>query len=1115
MSALISKSKLLFFIFLILSFLFLFNFPGMSKNQQPSGIISHHLDWTQSLNKDIPALANRSNSLRVADLFQQGNLLAVKLSGFQDDQGNERKIEKIMVIDLSTHQILYEKVFYDSKTFIGLYENYLIYSYKENDKKSADDYKLKIIDLTNENREREFKGTLDRITENGYILCHFPGHIIDIEKNEIVFSHEYLKSSSSLMTSSGFFMKDKDEQGNWDRYQFTNFQGEVIFSLPDINKTYLPRNEANSILSFPIPILKAGENEENMIQFIDASGEVVDTYPLSEMGIPGTAFGQNQFPYGHLEILANYEQKYILEVEVSTQEEKGKEYIIWLDIQQNQAFILEEDIRVMADFHATGHLMMLVESESGYGHFTLKYYDPQGNCLWEKYLPPDIDGWVELYPINEENFLLYDNHSTFFRYSLTDGQLDGLYPFPIDYNVQPAALFDNQTYVLIGQGRNDTELEGNHLVSFSLENNGWFDFELVKVSPLAGQPLTVYEDREIELEFQGGQYNLAEEQLEITCGKGEVLDQSGRYGGRWDCQWQSPELIDKEQETVNITATYGPISKNYQVVVKNLKNPLILTGELKVDSRDQYQLILEGNIKNTAYMDIKDLDWQWELDNLNEIHSSFPKNIPAQRERPFSMRLNRLAISEEEWEKIDWNGYQIAQQIKLRCDYPEGKAEKIFEHALNIQPEYFITLKLYDPKTKKYWGRKSLEYLDLSRFEVMNEKGDIISTSLQISKSMSKNLVKLGGLASGIKKKPVKIGVSYNGEVQWYGLEFQSEEHPRFPELVEDSFQFNLAVDSSYRILTDNEVLDQLPDADGDFIPFPGNRGACGAGMPSTATNWPDKAIKVLDPNHPEYFYLVVYKGIQRAGTHIGCRFHDACFDICKNKKGEDYAGAEYKGPCHDLCSLTVLKLFPAENGASWMIGGGPYEGYLLFYQDRQVLGPFKSDITKNDLINRGTIKPNTELCENQTCPNMALYAIEIWTGDKWGAGTDAQVYIKLGNDVGMHCRETSEIALLGAPFTNKSAIDEIANEILSQSLSLSGFERNNHETYYFIRAECLPEINFIRLRRNDSGSFPDWYCKKIKIYREKWNTFEKEEELTEISVNQWIGTKSKKFDSQ
>ena len=443
-------------------------------------------------------------------------------------------------------------------------------------------------------------------------MCHHPGHIIDIENNAITFSHEYVKGYSTPLTTSGFFINRKNDKGHWNRYQFINYQGEVVFSLTDNtpNPIFLPRNETNSTLSFPIPILNEGDNEENIIQFIDDTGEVVDTYPLSEMGIPGVAFGQNHLPYGHLEILANYEQKYILGVEVSTQEEKGKEYIIWLDIQQKQTFILEEDIRVMADFCSSGYLIMLVEGEGGYGDFTLKYYHPDGDCLWEKYLPPDIDGWVEFFPINEESVLLYDDDSAFFRYSLIDGQLTGIYPFPIDYRIELANVFDNQAYVLTGQKRNDTELEGNHLVSFSLENTGWFDLELVKVSPLAGQPLTVYEDREIELEFQSGHYSLSEEQLEIHFDKGEILDQSSRYGGRWDCQWQSPELIDKDEETVTITATYGPISKNYQVVVKNLENPLICTGELKVDSRHQDQLILEGKIQNTAHLDIDNLDWQ-------------------------------------------------------------------------------------------------------------------------------------------------------------------------------------------------------------------------------------------------------------------------------------------------------------------------------------------------------------------------------------------------------------------------------------------------------------------------------------------------------------------------
>jgi len=44
-------------------------------------------------------------------LFQQDNLIAINLTGFQDQQGSERKIEKIMVIDLLTGETVYEEIF--------------------------------------------------------------------------------------------------------------------------------------------------------------------------------------------------------------------------------------------------------------------------------------------------------------------------------------------------------------------------------------------------------------------------------------------------------------------------------------------------------------------------------------------------------------------------------------------------------------------------------------------------------------------------------------------------------------------------------------------------------------------------------------------------------------------------------------------------------------------------------------------------------------------------------------------------------------------------------------------------------------------------------------------
>jgi hypothetical protein len=48
--------------------------------------------------------------------------LAVNLSGFQDHQGSERKIEKIIVANLSTRQTCYEEILDDSDYVIDYWQ---------------------------------------------------------------------------------------------------------------------------------------------------------------------------------------------------------------------------------------------------------------------------------------------------------------------------------------------------------------------------------------------------------------------------------------------------------------------------------------------------------------------------------------------------------------------------------------------------------------------------------------------------------------------------------------------------------------------------------------------------------------------------------------------------------------------------------------------------------------------------------------------------------------------------------------------------------------------------------------------------------------------------------
>lgn len=1032
MNFLIKKIKLsLFFIILFLFFFFLFDLSGMSETNQPLGVISSHMDWMYSLNQGISSLAKKSGSLRVDQLFQQDNLLAINLTGYQDYQGSEIPIEKIMVIDLLTKETVYEKIFYDNKIMIGLYANYLIYDQKTSGKSGGSI--IKIIDLKKQNSEREVEGEIFQITSNGYIFSRYPGNIIHIDKAKNIFSHEFLKGYSALLTTNGFFMKKKNEKGNWDGYQFLNYQGKPIFAIQEYSKAILPNNDSNSTLSFPIPILKEKVNQENELQLIDADGEMISSYPLSELGILGTAFGREGRPYGSLTIIAKNELNYLLDIEVYDQESKRKDYYVWIDREGKKIALLEDHDRVIAQFDSQGHLIVLAESDEDIFHFTLKYYNVQGECILEKYLPPNIESWPGLYQIDSENILLYDNHSTFFKYSLINGQLTGLYPFPSDYRVQLATVFNNQTYILTGQPwkSRSTELEGNHLVSFSLENSGWFDLELVKLSPLADEPFSVYEDSEIEVRFEASQsYSLPEDQLEVSFEKGEILHHDTGKQGRWDYLWHSPGLVQEEQETVNITASYGPISKTYQVKVKALKNPLIMTGQLTVDSRNQGQLILEGQIENTANIEIKNLEWQWTLDNLSLISSSFLDSVSALKEESFKMRFNRLAINDGKLDRIDWNGYDIPQQVQLICDYPEGRAEKIFEHSLNIQPEYFITLKLYDPLSRLNWSWKDLKELDLSNLKVWDELGNDITSSLQVEK-LSGNLIKINGLAAGIEEKPVKIGVNYNGEIQWYELKFQSDKQPRFPKLVVNSFQFDLIASFPF------------PPPNGESIPFPRNphiasgstyRGACGAGRPDTAISLSDIQIRVPDPVNNSNHYLLNYSRVDECGTHAGCRWHDACFDECAKNYGEE----DFYEPCHMYCNERVaVDMYGPDWGYSWQDGGGPYDGYFIYSDPPTWEGPFS--------------------CSVYDFPT-ANYRIDLNAYFFNSAKTKVNGFITLYGTDGT-----------------------VSSETLLDNYSEGESNNGNPDTFY-VNMKNINDIKRIKLRHENKGSGQEWYVGTVRI---------------------------------
>ena len=215
--------------------------------------------------------------------------------------------------------------------------------------------------------------------------------------------------------------------------------------------------------------------------------------------------------------------------------------------------------------------------------------------------------------------------------------------------------------------------------------------------------------------------------------------------------------------------------------------------------------------------------------------------------------------------------------------------------------------------------------------------------------------------------------------------------------------------------------------ADGIQIPIAGKcRGVCGGGCPQEKIieKLPNLAVQLYDKTKSCY-YIVYYKNIGKYGTHLGCRFHDACFDTCRYKKGEkkDIHGIppEYIGEFHNFCNEQVIKVFGVDMGGNWMVGNGPYDNHLVFWGDNNVTveGPFDSNKTIASLKSDGFISLDTNVIpfSNIKQPKKSLYAIEVWTGDVDNASTDSPIALTLYDDKN---NSSGEIVLPLSPFPMK-----------------------------------------------------------------------------------------------
>jgi hypothetical protein len=100
-------------------------------------------------------------------------------------------------------------------------------------------------------------------------------------------------------------------------------------------------------------------------------------------------------------------------------------------------------------------------------------------------------------------------------------------------------------------------------------------------------------------------------------------------------------------------------------------------------------------------------------------------------------------------------------------------------------------------------------------------------------------------------------------------------------------------------------------------------RGACGAGCPDSCA----QTVSYECMDRSRLRRVATYD----CGTHQGCRVHDSCLDTCLQSGAQ---GAS----CQQQCDTRAIAQYGIE-AASWLMGGGPYDGRITYEYTRDAPG--------------------------------------------------------------------------------------------------------------------------------------------------------------------------------
>ena len=349
--------------------------------------------------------------------------------------------------------------------------------------------------------------------------------------------------------------------------------GEVKFTLEEIFnevRIFLP-GYYSKISTFPIPILICKNyhdqnNKEWFLKFINKEGQTIASYSPDDLNI--------DYSYDYSEpnpilVLDENQDHFILEIRYYKQGEPDRFYYILTDSSGNIVKIFDETERCDGGFDLHGNILLY--PKGGLSKYMLKYYQKNGNMSFSKSIPPPltVDGVPREFKFPAIDAILGWEYHQFEKYSLTTGELTGIYPISTDYefSYSDAIIYDNQVY-FFAKPRSDFEpnIPGTNLFSFSAADSGWLGIELVSIKPNAGTTYEVWDDTEVKVKFKTEYSINFGENLAVNFEKGELL---AANMNNLEYAWHTPTIVSGNQDTAKITVSYGPVSQEFIITIKD------------------------------------------------------------------------------------------------------------------------------------------------------------------------------------------------------------------------------------------------------------------------------------------------------------------------------------------------------------------------------------------------------------------------------------------------------------------------------------------------------------------------------------------------------------------